>query len=226
MKLKDLKSGTLVLISHNDEANAKVYKTRLEVVEGEQTILMEAPMERRNLVRFVPRDIYKLSFQIDTIHVNFEGKYMETVKIDGIHMLRFFVLSTGGERVQRRKAYRFICSLPVSFNVVADNGEQSPRTDGIVRDLSSGGIRMATTIKIPDNALLRIDLFLDDDYVMAFGIVRSRRHTPENVKTPYNYGISFEAMPETEAERIVKFVYNEQRKLLKRPQQSLYKSGK
>ena len=85
---------------------------------------------------------------------------------------------------------------------------------------------MMTTINIKHGSLLRIDLFLDDDYVMVFGQVLMAKHTPENIKYPYQYGIKFEVLPESDEERIVRYVYNEQRKLLKRPQKTLYKYNK
>jgi len=150
---------------------------------------------------------------------------MEAVRVDKFPMLRFFMI-TDGEKVQRRNSFRFTCSLQITFNIVYDDGEQSAKTEGLVRDLSSGGIKMVTLLNVPENALLRIDLFLDDDYVMAFGQVRMKRFSPDNPKYPYTYGISFEALPESEEERIVRYVYNEQRKLLKKPQRALYKVSK
>jgi c-di-GMP-binding flagellar brake protein YcgR len=173
----------------------------------------------------VERNVYGLCFISDGAQVNFDGRFMAHEKIDGFDILRFFLINDG-EKVQRRTAFRFTCSIPVTFNVVADNGEQSPRTEGIVRDLSSGGIKMNTTIPIASGSLLRVDLFLDDDYVMAFGLVLMVKHTPENKKLPYQYGIRFEVLPESDEERIVRYVYNEQRKLLKRPQKTLYNYGK
>jgi c-di-GMP-binding flagellar brake protein YcgR len=225
--LKDIKPGTQAQISYIGAAAATTgpFITRVEVVESERTILLHEPFDKGRRIKFVERNTYKLCFICDGAQVNFEAKFMELVKIDGFHLLRFFMV-TDGEKVQRRNSFRFTCSLLITFNIVYDNGDQGTKTEGLVRDLSSGGIKMLTKLNVPENALLRIDLFLDDDYVMAFGQVRMKRHVPENVKYPYTYGISFEAMPESEEERIVRYVYNEQRKLLKKPQRALYKTNK
>jgi c-di-GMP-binding flagellar brake protein YcgR len=225
--LKEIKTGTQVQISYTGKVGITQgpFMTRVEVVESDKTILIHAPLDKGRRIKFVERNVYKLCFISDGSQIVFSGKFMEGVKVDGFEMLRFFMVNEG-EKVQRRNAFRFTCSLPVTFNVVSDNGEQGPKTQGVVRDLSSGGIKMVTNINIHHGSLLRIDLFLDDDYVMAFGQVLMAKHTPENIKYPYQYGIRFEVMPESDEERIVRFVYNEQRKLLKRPQRGLYKSKK
>jgi c-di-GMP-binding flagellar brake protein YcgR len=197
--------------------------TRVEVVESDKTILVHAPTDKGKRIKFVERNVYGLRFFSDGAQVNFDAKFMNEEKIDGFLILRFFMMGDG-EKVQRRNAFRFTCSIPITFNIVADNGEQSPRAEAVVRDLSSGGIKMNTTVNIKQGSLLRIDLFLDDDYVMAFGQVLMVKHVPENIKYPYQYGIKFEVMPESDEERIVRYVYNEQRKLIKRPRKGLYKT--
>ncbi|MCL2605027.1 MAG: flagellar brake protein [Defluviitaleaceae bacterium] len=225
MLIKDIKTGDQVQIVYKGSATQGPYLTRVEVVESDKTILIHAPLDKGKRIRLVERNVYGLRFISGEAQVNFDAKFMEHERVEGFEMLRFFLVSDG-EKVQRRNAFRFICSIPVTFNVVADSGEQSTRTEGVVRDLSSGGIKMITTISIPQGSLLRIDLFLDDDYVMAFGHVLMTKHTPENVKYPYQYGIRFEVLPESDEERIVRYVYNEQRKLLKRPQKTLFRYGK
>jgi len=194
-------------------------------VESDKTILIHAPLDKGQRIRLVERNVYGLRFISGEAQVNFDAKFMQREKIEGFEMLRFFLI-TDGEKVQRRNSFRFVCSIPITFNLVEDNGEQSKRTEGLVRDLSSGGIKMITTMNIPSGSLLRIDLFLDDDYVMVFGHVLMAKHVPENVKYPYQYGIKFEVLPESDEERIVRYVYNEQRKLLKRPQKTLFKYSK
>lgn len=226
MFLKDIKTGTQVQLSRKGaDPQIKPYMTRVEVVEDNNTILIHAPLEKGARVKLVERNLYKLCFISEGAQINFEGKLMEAVKIDGFHMLRFSI-DAPGEKIQRRNAFRFACTLPFTFNVIADDGRQSPRIEGVIRDLSSGGIKIVTKANIPDNVLLRIDLNLDEEYIMAFGQIRMKKHVPDNIKYPYTYGISFELLPEADEERIVRYVYNEQRKLLKRPQKSLYKSNK
>jgi c-di-GMP-binding flagellar brake protein YcgR len=221
--IREIKTGDQVQIIYKGSATQGPYMTRVEMVESDKTILIHTPTDKGRRIQLVERNVYGLCFISDGAQVHFDGKFMENQKIDGFHMLRFFLINEG-EKVQRRNSFRFICSLPVTFNIIADNGEQSTRAEGTVRDLSSGGIKMTTGVNIKTGSLLRIDLFLDDDYVMAFGHVLMAKHVPENLKHPHQYGIRFEAMPESDEERIVRFVYNEQRKLLKRPQRSLYKT--
>jgi c-di-GMP-binding flagellar brake protein YcgR len=194
-------------------------------MQNDKTLLVLTPLDKGRRINFNTTVVYKLSFMSGEAQIVFDSRFIEHVRIEGFEMLRFQI-TNDGEKIQRRNAFRFTCSLPVTFNVVLDNGEQSPLTEGLVKDLSSGGIKMNTTVNIPKNALLRIDLTLDDDYVMAFGQVLMIKHTPDNAKYPYQYGIRFEVMPESDEERIVRYVYNEQRKLLKRPQRSLYKTNK
>jgi len=223
--LNDVKRGDAVQISKPDGTAQDQYTVRMEAVENPETVLLHAPKIEGRTVKLPTKQSYKLCFLLDGSMLLYDASLRENLNLGGYDMMRF-LLTNEGEKVQRRNAFRFACTLPFTFNKVHDDGEQSPLTEGVIRDLSGGGIKFVTTLKIEMGALLRIDLNLDDDYVMAFGLVVMHRHIPDNVKYPHTYGIRFEVMSVSDEERIVRFIYSEQRKLLKRPQQTLYKVGK
>ena len=222
--LHEVKRGDAVQISKPNGTAQDQHTVRMEAVENPTTVLLHSPKADGRTVVLPSKQMYKLCFLLDGSMLLYNGSLRENVNIGGYDMMRF-ELTDEGEKVQRRNAFRFACSVPFAFNVVNINGEQDPLTEGVIRDLSSGGIKFITTAKFEMGSLLRIDLNLNDDYVMAFGIVVMHRHKPDNIKYPHTYGIRFEVMPVSDEERIVRYIYNEQRKLLKRPQKGLYRTG-
>lgn len=224
MLINDIKTGMQAKIAYKGEAakTAGPYTTRVETVENNRYVIVHEPLDKGKRIRFVGHNIYELSFMVGSAQLKFDGRYMATVKIDNFFMLRFELIGSG-EKVQRRNSYRFVCSIPFVFNTIAENGSQSECIDGIIHDLSGGGIKMVCKEDLPENSLLRMDIILGEEKLMSFGQVRMKRQSPENVRYPFTYGISFELMPEKEEELIVRYIYNEQRKLLSRPQRSLYK---
>ena len=227
MLINEVKLGTQVQIAQKGVgAEAKpLYTSRVETVENGQSVLIHTPAEKGRRVRLVERTPYELIFITGSWQINFNAKFVEEVRVERFYMLRFTLVGEG-VKTQRRNAFRFACNIEFAFNIMHGNGEQSDLLNGVIRDLSSGGIKITTPANIPENALLRIDLPLGETVMMCFGVVRMKRHTPENISNPYTYGISFEVMSEREEERIVKFVYDEQRKLLRRPQRALYNISK
>lgn len=223
MLINEIKTGMQAQIMFRSTAGKMQgpYNTRVEMVDEDNTLLLHAPMEKGRRIRFTDQNVYRLYFILANSQINFETRLVGETRVEHFDMLRFEIVGDG-EKIQRRRTFRFACTMPIQFNIVYDNGEQSEIKKGVVRDLSGGGIKMTSKESIPENALLRFDMHLDGEYIMAFGLIKLKRHTPENSRYPYTYGISFEGMPEKDEEYIVRYVYNEQRKLLRKPQSGLY----
>ena len=220
MLVKEIRTGMQVQVSQRSGNNSSTYTTRVELVKNDEFVLIQTPTDKGQLVHFVERSKYKLVFLSGSSQYSFESIFLSETQVEGFHML-WFMLTNDGERIQRRDAFRFICDLPATTRIMHENGEQGDPIEGIIRDLSGGGIKYISKENIPEDALLRIDLHLDDSFIMAFGFIKMKKYNPDGVRYPFAYGISFEAMSERDQERIMRFVYNEQSKMLRKTQRSL-----
>jgi c-di-GMP-binding flagellar brake protein YcgR len=214
---QEVKTGMQVLVTRNQASpnNQDPYVTRVETVENDYNVLIHEPYAKGSRVQFERSGTYRLCFVSGGSQIIFNACFLENTRVERFNMARFKVV-TPGEKVQRRGAYRFPCVIPVTFNIVEESGEQSELIKGEIRDLSAGGIKIVAKTFVPENALLRIDLQLNETCIMTFGVVRMSRQEPKALAYPYTYGIAFEAMLEKDEELIIRYIYNEQRKVVRR----------
>ena len=213
------KTGDKVSVSRL-QGTSEPFETRVEVLEKGGTLLLHPPSTRSSVGRISDGDRYAMLFTTEAARYSFDAIALGYVRVDGMEMLRF-QLANKGRKIQQRNSFRFVCQIPILLRVVSDSGEQGAAIEATVRDLSGSGIKMACNTDIPNRALLRLDLQLNDDYLLVFGEVRMKKHTPE-LKVTYQYGVEFTALPEADVDTIVRYVTAEQRKLLKRSSRSIY----
>jgi c-di-GMP-binding flagellar brake protein YcgR len=139
------------------------------------------------------------------------------LKVDNFKVIRF-LLTDKGERTQRSDFFRFNCAIQTKFTVISrKDGEDTSAAmmDGLIRDLGGGGMKMYSKHEVWENALIRMMLQLNDDFVMIFGEVLHKKHD-SNGTLPFQYGVKFTAVAKNDQEKIIQFLYNEQRKSLQR----------
>jgi c-di-GMP-binding flagellar brake protein YcgR len=87
--------------------------------------------------------------------------------------------------------------------------------DGIIRDLGGGGMKMMSAQNVAEKSLIRVMLQLNNEYIMVFGEVLHRVRGSDAI-LPYQYGVKFAGMSKADQEKIIQFLYAEQRKALQR----------
>jgi len=135
-----------------------------------------------------------------------------------IHILQIRPLSEE-EQIQRRYFFRFKCVRDVEYRMFADrdSGEEE-RGDfkvGITKDISGGGICLCTDSK-PEIGWF-VEGRLKIHQVIPF-IGRVVRVINVNDRGRYNYevGIEYIEITNMNRERIISYIFEEQRKLLKK----------
>lgn len=216
MYIEQLKSGARVQIQKPGDGHTGGYMCKVEVLLSERKeILIHAPVENGRLVRLRPGEKFILRLLTENANYNYNATLLAYTDVDGFDVLKFRV-DDGGEKVQRRSAFRFSCAIKSSFSIIYSSGQQSERDDGLVIDLSAGGAKMYSDKKLSIGYLLNIDLQLGDDLVVAFGDVRTAMDLPRESKYAYQYGIRFTMMPEADQEMIIRYMYKMQREELKK----------
>jgi c-di-GMP-binding flagellar brake protein YcgR len=214
--IESLKSGARVQIQRPSDGPSGGFMCKIEVLVPEsRTVIVHAPVEKNRQVDLLVGGSLTLRVLTDNAIFRFKATMMAYGDVDGFDVVKLRV-DDDGEKIQRRSAFRFNCALPISFSVIYTSGQQADRENGLISDLSAGGAKIYTSKSLPPGVLLNISIPLGDDLVVAFGDIRTKTDLPKQSKYPYQYGIRFSMMPESDQELIIRFMYKMQREELKK----------
>jgi c-di-GMP-binding flagellar brake protein YcgR len=216
--IDNIKTGDRVEITPmNMKHDTKPFISKVEAVLLDRTgVLIHAPMHAGTYLRLTKDTNYYLQFVTGQGFFKFRARLTEYLVVDGFQVVKFDLLDKG-ERSQRRDFFRFNCAMPTKFAVVTTDGEDADPNmmDGVIRDLGGGGMKMMSASEVKEKSYIRIMLELNEEYIMVFGIVMHKVKSRDAV-LPFQYGIKFAAMSKTDQEKIIQFLYTEQRKALQR----------
>lgn len=216
MHIDHLKLGAKVYLHRRGDATTGGISTRVELIVPEkQEVFVYAPKVDGHPVKLNPDEQYYLRLITDSSIFRYRVKFVTGGEIDGFDVSCFKLLD-GGEKTQRRNSFRFNLSKMVIFSVVYTDGQQSEKESGMLVDLSAGGAKINTDRKMNIGYLLTIDLQLDDENLITFGDVRTAIDLPKGSRYSYQYGIRFAMIPESDQEKIIRFMYKKQREELKK----------
>ena len=214
MYIDMLKPGTKVLLQKRGDGPGEGVSTRVDHLGPDgKTVFVYALSDGRGLYRFDKGETYFLRLLTSRSTFRYKVNFEDYDSIDGIKLVKFKLLDEG-EKIQRRAAFRFTCAQPVSFTVIYTSGSQSEPEEGLLIDLSAGGAKIYTNKDMNISYLINITLDLDDELVIAFGDVRMKEKLPIKSKYAYQYGIRFAMMPESDQEKIIRYMYKKHREEL------------
>ena len=144
------------------------------------------------------------------------GYVTDRLIIDDIALLDLRVTEKP-EKIQRRQYYRFDCRVPVGFNSPsADEPGKYEKINGHTIDLSGGGLSAITDKMLTADSVITGSLLLDDYELEFKGKVNRCRREIINEELNYISSISFIDIEYKEREKIVGFIFNQQRELLRK----------
>jgi c-di-GMP-binding flagellar brake protein YcgR len=140
-------------------------------------------------------------------------------KLEGnIHLLRIKPLSEV-EKIQRRYFFRFNCVRDVDYRIFAHREtkeeERGDYKKGITKDISGGGICLCSDIRPEIGWYVEGKLLLNQDILFIGRVVRVI-NIHDRGKYNYEIGIEFDDISNMNRERIIGYIFEEQRKLLKK----------
>ena len=167
-----------------------------------------------------------------------EGMLSFTASVVGSYVkndlsLTKLMLTSEPEKMQRREFFRFECALPIRFSVInskpseATSGEPAetgmsaqPLHEGVIKDLGGGGLRFVTNAEVDKGDNLKCLLMLEREYIVVIGKILQKHSFP---KSPFKfqYRIIFIGILPEEKDKIIQYVFNQQRKLLLRQRRGI-----
>jgi c-di-GMP-binding flagellar brake protein YcgR len=120
-------------------------------------------------------------------------------------------------KIQRRDFFRLKLMRDVEAAQVEDlkTRKYSERFKCNLHDISAGGLQISCAKELKEKDMLELTLNLNSKKLVVFGIIL-RRTLTGNAKAPYAYGIRFDRTSEFEKNEISKYIFEEQRRLIKK----------
>lgn len=195
------------------------YPTRVEGYRGPD-IVLALPIVQGMLLSLKPGTRVRAAYQDDTATYHFDSVVSSLEE----KPLPLLIVSGPVEikRIQRRRYVRFEVALPVRFGIVGGPEESAAGTlpihRGTTRDISGGGILLVTGIRLDPGTELYVELELPgQEKVGAYGQAMRIYRTVENgPRTEHWIGVAFRCIAERERNRIVNFIFEQQRILRQR----------
>ena len=109
--------------------------------------------------------------------------------------------------VQRRKYYRMDCLLPLQFSLIEANGSfPEIMSDGQIRELSGGGMRIAAEFEMAEEDLIKFTFQLDNEFFELIGGIRHKTYVPD-LYLSYLYGVMFMSLSVRKREEIASYLH-------------------
>ncbi len=224
MKLSDIKTGTKleleVFNQHNEKIDIK-FVSQFEAVIDENEFIIAAPISEGKIYPI------RKGWKLNIYFLEKDSLYRMEAEVTARRTIRniaYLTVAKNSElvKVQRRQFFRFECSLPVLYRVADMKPDEKGKEEEdfiktITRDLSGGGISLLLKEKIEVGLLLKCELWLTDAKKIQFSgeVVRCSK-SDFNANYGYEAGIRFCEIDYHDKENIIKYIFSEQRKLIKR----------
>lgn len=194
--------------NHNNE---KVYVSIVQDI-NEDEIIISAPIENG---RIIPLDVgksYTLSVYTKGGLYTCESSVKNRYKKNQLHFIVMEVTSIM-EKSQRRQYFRLGCILSILFADINEN--EDVWNEGLIVDISGGGLRFTSKSKIDSNSMLKckIELSVNNkvyDMELKGKVILSDIVDFDTMK--YETRIMFDDISDEDREKIIKFIFEEERK--------------
>ncbi len=213
---KYLRPGSRIEMNYIDE-RGQLKKYISQVVEIHENGLIDTllPIHKKRDINLRQNTVLKLIIIKET--AVYELKAVVFAKIlGGIPLLRLKMYPEVN-RIQRRNYYRLRIMRDIEVMPVEDiEGKKygSSRTCSLL-DICVGGMLFCCSLEFDEKTALKLIFDLDDRRFTILGII-CRRSINDKNPSSYLYGVKFINMNESDKNAINKYIFEEQRKLIKK----------
>ncbi len=216
MPIGSIKPGDKLEISSQlVDSQARTYVSQVEHVMDPYTFTAYAPLAYGKPVKLPTDQTYSFMFVRDKYMDKYSALITHYFKEDGFNMMGV-KLTSEGERLQRREFFRFYCLLPMKFcklvNPLDEFGVQPEMSEGIIKDISGGGIKCVSNLELSANDRIKGIIVINKDYVIIMGRIVEVMHFPKS-NYKYQYRVEFIGLLPEDQEKIVQYIFKEQIKM-------------
>lgn len=216
--------------SNDSNVERKSYRSQVFDIESEDRIKIGMPMEQGKLILLQVDEEYNLCFYTPAGLYQCIGRIADRYKAESVYVL-VVDLVTDLRKYQRREYYRLNCVLDMKSSMISEKdvtqfSEHVHFIDtditfdnGVVVDISGGGARFISKVKYPksSNILFMFQLFVNGElteYKLLGRVLVSEEIA--NREGQYEHRIQFINMMNDDRESIIKYIFEEERKIRRR----------
>ena len=215
-------------ISANPDRKEKIYFSQVLDELDNGNMLVAMPIQEGKVIPLSVGEEFMVTFYTKSgllsCQIVVTGRYKK-----GTLFLLEIEQKTILEKVQRREYFRLACRIPVEYRIVGDeereyieegNAYNTDEVDnqwknGIMLDLSGGGMRFVSAFREEKGVLIqvRFDMTImeESEVVYAYASLLRSEQNPNNTSI-YDQRIEFFKMDQGLRERIIRFIFQTQRK--------------
>lgn len=220
------KSGTTALI----------FKSQVLDRKSNGNFIISMPIQNGKVILLSLGARYELTFYSKNGMYRCIGQVAERYKKENIFMLEVEP-KTQLERYQRREYYRYQCNMDLTFykldeeqkkmeseveilNNLTEGNSQDNRLQGIIVDLSGGGMKFRSEVELQLNDMIMIMLRLTsgkmDNQFWILGKVIECKDVRKEKLPFYEIRAEFQIKDNKIREEIIRFIFEEERKIRKK----------
>lgn len=221
---------------NEDNAQRKVYKSQVYEVVSEDELLIAMPIEQGRIVLLHIDSVYDMYFFCNTGFYHCRGKIVDRYKSNNIFILSISLISSL-EKEQRREHYRLKCYYKVRYRELSEAELALADTADIIRqelelempvvyteghgaDISGGGARFISSQKENSDKQILMLITAETEYdsrrFCLQGRVLSSVKLENRELVQYEHRVQFEKIKKEERERIIRYVFEEERRIRKK----------
>jgi c-di-GMP-binding flagellar brake protein YcgR len=222
MLSKDVTVGDKIEITlRKDKARVVVHMSQVMDIIDDNNIVCAQPISAGHLVRLPLGSAYSFLVFNSNGMIRYKVNVLKLYK-DGALNLMDVKIESQGEREQRREHFRLSRNLPIKFSVIEEDedgvsagSDMHEMSDGITKDISGGGIRLVSNQKLKNDVKLRCVLLIENETFIAIAKLLYTVNL-QNTIYEYQYRVKFISVLPEEQERLIKYIFKEQRKQMSR----------
>jgi c-di-GMP-binding flagellar brake protein YcgR len=223
MELSEIQVGTKLELETDAADNGRhVYASRFEWYENDDTAVIAAPIYECRVVPLeigTSADIYFLSREGRLTNLyRFRAVVRDRGREGDLHFL--LIEKQGGiVKIQRRSYFRLDVLMEVQYRPAPSAGEEQeadiPCRSTLATDLSGGGISLILEEKLERGSIVECRLFAGQpgEVCLRGRTARCDRMLRDS-RYKYIAGIEFTDICDRDREKVIRYIFNEQRRLI------------
>lgn len=222
MKLTEIPIGALMQIEVRQLIEGEAFitvKARVLDFDGDDIVIFEQPSFKGLPVPFIEGDWLRIFFSLNEKHYAMEVTFLEFARLDSMRGIKL-KLNTKVEEIQRRNYYRLKSSVDVKIALISRDGFVSGGrvlySESTAYDISGGGMRLIVNDTYQKGDRVECVVGVAENEIKVQGDI-VWRNMPESI--PANkceVGVKFDFVTETSREEVIKFIFEEQRRVLRK----------
>lgn len=197
------------------KANNRYISQILDIID-DNIYIISGPIQKSALIPFHVGSLIEITyFREDKGRFVFKAKIIER-EYKNIYKLKIEKISCI-TKLQERNYYRLSVNLDIQkiYNLKLDGNNEEVTERCIAKDISGGGIRVFCNLKHSVGDKVKLNISTTDFCITALGMV-IRIQEIENDNFKFSLGIKFTEIEDEDRERLIKYIFEQQRKLRKK----------